>query len=808
MRESFIKIICLLIIIGLNWTGLSAIGQTFAYFSDTESSLSTSLQTGVLDMTVRSGQNNFTPNAENMMHGDQVNRDIYVGKTAVSLPLKHRVSYEFVDGNEGLCNQLDLKIWYDHYHGPVSGGYDNRDMRLTYDGKLSVLMNYAHSDFEIPHPDDWFDKDPTNGTEQWFYYSIILPSSIPDSFQGEVCKFNFVFEGWQDNVDNYGDGGFSDVERIENTIKVGYWNPPVVLNEFLPNAGNYPEFIEIYNKTNGSIDLQQYKVEVSRGKIPIIPQFTSMFSGGSTVISPNGWLVVAPLNTNQPVTDMMNNNGGTVTLYNPNDVVVDSYNYGDPDHNINNTPGWTNNLVGYWPFDDDAQDLSGNTNNGINNGAIFVDGKINKALSFDGVDDYVTIANSDDFDFGSGEFSVEFWTKTDSSSRQWVGTRYENYGPGWGLGTQNNHTLGYIRTLESGTGKKEIEGTVDVSNNDWHHLIMVRIGDKIKIYTDGNFEKEGTLAGDVNNDEPVEIGRISWSGGSQYFKGFIDEVKIYNRALDDAEILEHYNDVDSLDGAVPVDKSYARIPDGIGSWVDPFPTPGGPNTINNESVEIIIPEVNEEITNDKALLVGEGLASESIDTGTSTPEEELIIIDDLFLASPNVAFLDFQPEEGSVTEEEIASTTDEVITAEAMATEATTDVATTEEEITTTTEEMITTEPVTGTSGETTEDVIEDEDVIEVVVEEVADEPIVNEIEEEAVEEMPIIEETPIVEEPVIEEPIVEEAPIDEVIDETIIDVVEEPEPEQIEETPVEVVDETPVDETPADEIPTDEIYE
>jgi len=100
------KITCLLIIIGLNWTGLLAIGQTFAYFSDTESSIDNTIQTGVLNMTLRSGQSNFVSDADNMKQGNQVNRDIYVGKTFPSLDLKHNVSFEFIDGDLDLCNQL------------------------------------------------------------------------------------------------------------------------------------------------------------------------------------------------------------------------------------------------------------------------------------------------------------------------------------------------------------------------------------------------------------------------------------------------------------------------------------------------------------------------------------------------------------------------------------------------------------------------------------------------------------------------------------------------------------------------------
>ncbi len=46
-------------------------------------------------------------------------------------------------------------------------------------------------------------------------------------------------------------------------------------------------------------------------------------------------------------------------------------------------------LVGEWHFDGDAKDSSGNGNDGTVYGATFVDGKFGKALSFDGMDDYV-----------------------------------------------------------------------------------------------------------------------------------------------------------------------------------------------------------------------------------------------------------------------------------------------------------------------------------------------------------------------------------------------------------------------------------
>jgi hypothetical protein len=71
----------------------------------------------------------------------------------------------------------------------------------------------------------------------------------------------------------------------------------------------------------------------------------------------------------------------------------------------------TNGLVGYWPFNGNANDESANGNNGTVNGAtLSADrfGNANKAYSFDGVDDYITINNTVG-NFGTSDFTISLW---------------------------------------------------------------------------------------------------------------------------------------------------------------------------------------------------------------------------------------------------------------------------------------------------------------------------------------------------------------------------------------------------------------
>jgi len=73
-------------------------------------------------------------------------------------------------------------------------------------------------------------------------------------------------------------------------------------------------------------------------------------------------------------------------------------------------------LVAEWHFDEGygsvLKDSSGNGNDGTIYGATWVDGKFGKALSFDGVDDYVDCGNDRIFDFGTNTFTIETWVKT------------------------------------------------------------------------------------------------------------------------------------------------------------------------------------------------------------------------------------------------------------------------------------------------------------------------------------------------------------------------------------------------------------
>lgn len=214
-------------------------------------------------------------------------------------------------------------------------------------------------------------------------------------------------------------------------------------------------------------------------------------------------------------------------------------------------------LVAYWSFDEGsgttAEDFSpANANTGtLTNGPTWVDGKVGKALNFDGTNDYVTMGNTNDIT--TGDFTLAYWMNPENVSqvRSVIGKR-ENVGPY----RQYQVGVGYI----NGTGvpvsaKKvfffgnnanadyqSVHTTNDVVDGQWHHVTVTRTSSGILIYIDGvsvplTTQAAGLVSENFTNPANFNLG---YDNGSNYYKGLLDEVRIYNRALSGTEITNLY----------------------------------------------------------------------------------------------------------------------------------------------------------------------------------------------------------------------------------------------------------------------------
>jgi len=198
-------------------------------------------------------------------------------------------------------------------------------------------------------------------------------------------------------------------------------------------------------------------------------------------------------------------------------------------------------VVGSWHFDEGsgttAYDSSGNDNDGTIYGAAWVDGKYGKALNFDG-DDYVDCGSNINVD----AVSVEAWVKV-TTFEAWtrIVQRANADGKGFSLRSDFDQFIFQAKQYSDSYNARFHETH---ANDVWYHVVGVWDGDVShppKIYqnaiegTDSVTDAAGDGGGTVLN-----IGRKA-NANANFFKGTIDEVRIYNRALSSEEISDLYN---------------------------------------------------------------------------------------------------------------------------------------------------------------------------------------------------------------------------------------------------------------------------
>ena len=208
------------------------------------------------------------------------------------------------------------------------------------------------------------------------------------------------------------------------------------------------------------------------------------------------------------------------------------------------------------------KDYSGYQNHGTLHGPTWVDGRYGKALSFDGVDDYVNCGSDKSLaSYGKDKITWEFWIypKSDGEGDS---------------GRIADRSLGYNFRVESEVSSAvRLEGFVShvttgadaitsdrIAVNAWHHVVFVYNEDgakKIKIYADGalmalwiNTAGVGALSNDTGSS--LYIGNTC--AGNRTFDGYIGLAGIHNRALSAEEIQACY-----LGGRLPILRSLGLL---------------------------------------------------------------------------------------------------------------------------------------------------------------------------------------------------------------------------------------------------------
>ena len=215
----------------------------------------------------------------------------------------------------------------------------------------------------------------------------------------------------------------------------------------------------------------------------------------------------------------------------------------------------TNGLVGYWPFNGNANDETGNLNNGTVNGATLTSdrfGNANSAYNFDGLIGHISISSLNNIQYKPISYSV--WINPNELNtvnyplggglvllgRDWAG----NYDQGalliydYPSGGVNNSIAYYI-------GQSNGQTNYTPLLNQWTFIVMtLDDNNTLNFYANGTLVNSQHYTTNSNLDGPFKIGAgtdVPINSNRFLFKGKLDDIGIWNRALTQQEITNLYN---------------------------------------------------------------------------------------------------------------------------------------------------------------------------------------------------------------------------------------------------------------------------
>jgi parallel beta-helix repeat protein len=219
---------------------------------------------------------------------------------------------------------------------------------------------------------------------------------------------------------------------------------------------------------------------------------------------------------------------------------------------------WNYSLAGYWAMDfyntTGAYDNSSYDNFGDFIGGLgpedVITGRYGKALEFDGINDYIKVSNPDSLNFDSEtDFSVCYWAyrnNTPSSKERIIDRGSYSWSFGWHTNFGGPSSRYLMLELSDGSGAgNQLFSSVEGPINTWTHICYVinKSSKNISLYLQGMINTSETYTDDNNfsSDPGRDLAIGAYYAGDEYFKGKLDEVRFYSRALSPEEIKASYD---------------------------------------------------------------------------------------------------------------------------------------------------------------------------------------------------------------------------------------------------------------------------
>jgi len=223
-----------------------------------------------------------------------------------------------------------------------------------------------------------------------------------------------------------------------------------------------------------------------------------------------------------------------------------------------------NGLVAFYPFNGNANDESGNGNNGHTyNVSLSSDrnGKSNSAYYFNGDNAYIDLGSF------SYDYSITYavWIKTTDSriTNPILSKRHSEQSNSFTLLLNEGKAQSYVDA--SNYAKGEVTYS-KINDGNWHFIVATKNGSSYKIYVDGTYKTSFNESHSISSSNSLHLGHHgAWDGSSNrrtypgWFSGYLDDLRLYNRELNSSEIQ-----------ALCIGQSEETVNPPVISWENPY----------------------------------------------------------------------------------------------------------------------------------------------------------------------------------------------------------------------------------------------
>jgi hypothetical protein len=377
--------------------------------------------------------------------------------------------------------------------------------------------------------------------------------SYNDIEQGEEGS-NLVYDTWTDGYEDSANGstmGYLTVPSLETTIfHGGIQSVPITYDNTTASSSvvtvnpaelsigrdwteGAPETLVLwfYGNLNNAVTEQMY-VMINNAKV-VYPDTDNLMRERW-----NQWSIdlislgidLSNISTFSIGFERTGTTGGTGTV-----LIDDIRLYKTPPPEIEPVDPGNDALVAHYAFDNNTEDSSGNGHHGtVVGNPSFVTGVTGMALALDGVDDYVDCGNNASFDI-TEEITLAAWINTNDTGNDENNPYVGKGDRAYAIKHSSANVIQFF--IYDGSWLTANTNVDDSFNGIWHHVAGTYDGSELKLYVDGTLRATTIYVGTIDvRTNNLTIGTNSEVSG-RFYDGAIDDARIYNRALSEAEIL-------------------------------------------------------------------------------------------------------------------------------------------------------------------------------------------------------------------------------------------------------------------------------